>query len=173
MDEILFFDMDGVLAVYERSAYDPAKGVTPGKAIYEDESLRYFRTCRPDPVGIGMLKEAIGKGYRAYIVTSVRPDLPWARFDKVAWLARHVPEFDASTRLVIASGDKAQLIMAKRKIASLDRRMVLFDDYNRNLEDWRRAGGTAVKYLNGLNTPASYSGPKFDASSGTWIPGKE
>ena len=39
---------------------------------------------------------------------------------------------------------------------------VLIDDYNKNLEDWREHGGLAVKYLNGINSADSFSGPIID-----------
>lgn len=38
---------------------------------------------------------------------------------------------------------------------------ILIDDYNENLELWREYGGTAVKYLNGINNPYSWSGHRL------------
>ena len=157
-----FFDMDGVLAVYERRAY--AERTASGKLLYEDERMHYFRTCEPDRAAMDLFRRFHEKGVRTYALTTVRPDLPWIRFDKVWWLAKHAPWFDPSTRLIIASGDKAQVAMALLKAAALSPRHVLLDDFNPNLEDWKAAGGTAVKYLNGVNTPGTFDGPQYRPS---------
>lgn len=160
--DAVFFDMDGVLARYDRDAYDKNKGRGNGLAIYEDEPLRYFRHCEPDPYAIGLFRQAMLAGIPAYILTSVRPDISWARFDKVWWLRREMPWFDPDTRLIVASGDKAQVAMARMRRARLSDRTVLLDDFNRNLEDWARAGGRAVKYLNGVNSPGTWPGQELD-----------
>lgn len=156
-----FFDMDGVIAVYDRWAYSMPSPLDPSVRIYEDERLRYFRHCTPDPAAMALLRAACASEMPAYVLTTVRPDLPWVRFDKVAWLAAHAPWFDASTRLIVADSDKAQTVMAVHRIAGLHAGMVLFDDYNRNLSDWEAAGGTAVKWLNGLNTAGSWPGHRL------------
>lgn len=162
MPDAAFFDMDGVLARYDRDAYDPAKGRITGLPLYMDEHAHYFKHCIPDPLAISLFRSCMQAGIPSFILTSVRSDLPWARFDKVAWVAGQIPECDTSQQLIIADGDKAQAIMAARRMSSLGPGMLLVDDFNRNLWDWRRAGGTAVKYLNGVNTPGTYGGPEFD-----------
>lgn len=159
---MLFMDMDGVVARYDRWAYDPAKNPGYGKAAYEIESLHYFRTCAPDRHALKLLKRAIDAGVDTRLLTSIRSDLPWVRFDKVQWLAEHAPWFDPA-RLVIASGDKAQAVIAMRIASGLGPNTVLLDDFNRNLEDWDRAGGLAIKYLNGVNSPGSWYGRHYDA----------
>lgn len=156
-----FFDMDGVLAKYDRAAYSVE--TRPGVKLYMDEDMHYFRTCEPDPVGIGLLRSFLDAGHRCYILTSVRSEISWARNDKAWWLARHMPWFDSAARLIICSGDKAQMAAARAKLAGLGRGNLLFDDFNPNLEDWRRAGGTPVKYLNGINTPGTCLACQFDA----------
>ncbi len=161
--QALFFDMDGVIARYDRDAYDKNKGRGNGLAIYEDEELHYFRHCTPDWHAIGLFHRAVQAGIPSYLLTSVRSTLPWVRYDKTAWLRCHMPWFDPSTRLIIADGDKAQVIMARMRLAALNRRTVLMDNFNRNLEDWARAGGTAVKYLNGVNSPGTWGGMHYDA----------
>ncbi|MCM1295866.1 MAG: hypothetical protein NC311_10020 [Muribaculaceae bacterium] len=157
----VFFDMDGVLAKYDWGAY--LTETRPGVKLYMDESLHYFRSCEPDQTAINLLKAFLDDGRRAYILTSVRQDLPWVRYDKVWWLLKHVPWVDPSTRLIVTSGDKAQAAAARAKTAGLNRNMLLFDDFNPNLDDWRRAGGTPVKYLNGVNTPGTCLCCQFDA----------
>lgn len=155
-----FFDMDGVLAVYERGMYLPDHTGTPP---YMREELHVFRHCRPDPVAIGLLRSFLAAGVPVFGLTAIRSDLPWVYYDKIGWLREHVPELDPSERLVVASGDKAQAAMAASRSRTLDRTMLLLDDFNPNLWDWHRAGGTAVKYLNGLNTPGTSGLKEFDS----------
>ena len=43
----------------------------------------------------------------------------------------------------------------------LEKTDVLISDYKNDIYPWIEAGGTAVKYLNGINDPESYPGPKI------------
>lgn len=156
-----FFDMDGVLALYDWDAYTTVS--RPGIKLYEDEHEHYFRTCTPDPVGISILELFCRYGHRVYLLTAIRSDLPWIRYDKIYWLRKHIPWVDPSTRLIITSGDKVQAATARAKTAGLSKGMMLLDDFNPNLRDWELAGGTAVKYLNGVNTPGTGPAIQFDA----------
>lgn len=160
----VFFDMDGVLARYERHAYEKYDPDLP--PLYEQEDLHYYRTCEPDSAAIALLEYLTGLGIPCWALTSVKPSIPWARYDKIYWLMKHTRQFDAARRTIIADGDKAQVVKAREKICRLDRGMILLDDFNKNLWDWERAGGTAVKYLNGVNSTGSFDGPHIDARDG-------
>lgn len=160
----VFFDMDGVLARYERHAYEKYDPSLP--PLYEQEDMHYYRTCAPDHAAIALLEYLTGLGVPCWTLTSVKPSISWARYDKIYWLMKHTRKFDAAGRTIIADGDKAQVIKAREKICRLDRGMILLDDFNKNLWDWERAGGTAVKYLNGVNSPGSFDGPHIDARNG-------
>lgn len=155
-----FFDMDGVLTKYDWAAY--LVETRPGVKLYMDENMHYFRTCEPDPAAIGLLASFHDAGFPVFILTSVKSTIPWARYDKIYWIRKHIPWFDCASRFILCDGDKAQMAMARARMAGLSRDMLLFDDFNPNLDDWRRAGGTPVKYLNGVNTPGTSLSPQFD-----------
>lgn len=155
-----FIDMDGVLAQYERTAFDISKGPVPGLALFEHEDSHYFKTCKPDPVAVALLEDLLNDpNSEVYILTTVPPHTPWVIADKKEWLSQVVPMFDSTTKLIIASSDKVETIMVKEKLHGLNSSMVLIDDFNKNLNDWRDAGGTAIKYLNGINSENSWDGP--------------
>lgn len=160
MPSMVFFDMDGVLAVYDWDMYLPDdNGVPP----YMQEKRHSFRYCKPDPVAIGLLQRFMSMQVPSFILTAIRSDLPWVYHDKILWLERAIPEIDPSEQLIVASGDKAQAAMAAAKSRGLDRNMLLLDDFNQNLWDWHRAGGNAVKYLNGVNTRGTSGLAEFDS----------
>ena len=160
---IYFIDMDGVLARYERHAYDPSKGPAPNVALYEHEDSHYFATCEADNNAVSLLKSLLANpDAEVYVLTHVAPHIPWASDDKREWLLQIVPVLDTATQLIIADSDKAETIMVREKLKGLNRNMVLIDDYNKNLNDWRDAGGTAIKYLNGINSSNSWDGLIID-----------
>lgn len=159
MPDMAFIDMDGVLARYDWSMYLPDE---TGIAPYIQERLHVFRHCVPDPVAISILRAFMDAGVPSFILTSIRSDLPWIYHDKIDWLGRTIPWFDTE-KLIVTSGDKAQAAVAASRAGYLTRRMLLLDDFNQNLWDWNRAGGYAMKYLNGINTPGTSGLAEFDS----------
>jgi len=156
--ELYFIDMDGVLARYDYNAYDKNKGRKPGIAIYEDPDLHYFRNLKPDPIAINITKNLLKKpGAKTYILTTVAPHIPWAIDDKKKWLAEHLPEIKPED-IIFAENDKAEIVKIMKQIPKLTKRMFLIDDYKHNLEDWEIAGGTPIKYLNGINSIGDFKG---------------
>lgn len=162
-EKIFFVDMDGVIAKYDRHAYDRPNGPIPGTALFEHEPSHYFAHCDPDPTGIAMLRLLLAiKDAKTYILTSVAAHIPWAIEDKKAWLADHCPEIDTARQFVVTRSDKTEVARAMTLAKQLTELTVLIDDFNPNLLKWRRAGGKAVKYLNGVNSPTSWSGLTID-----------
>lgn len=157
-NKMAFLDMDGFLAIYERDAYKTECGITPGLCLYQDEKAHYFRTCKRDDAAYALAQD-IMRQFETYILTTIPPETPWSEVDKDLWLNDKVPEVDTATQLIIADSDKAETIMVLQQLETLTENMILIDDYNPNLHTWREAGGTAIKYLNGLNSKESWDGP--------------
>lgn len=141
-----YFDMDGVITVYERWAFR-------GGVFLELES-HYFRTCKPDYKvieAIRVLNQC--NNVNVYILTSVASDVEIRKEqvdDKILWLSDNCPFLDISKQFipVISGVSKAKYVSSTKD--------VLIDDYNTNLLEWKNAGGTAVKYLNGVNSYNSF-----------------
>ena len=154
----IYFDMDGVLVQYDRNAY------ASKEAPFYQKGAHYFRELPPDNTMLSVfhvLKHQ--RLHNLYIVTSIINDSKLCIEhcnDKLYWLNTHGVYPDTKKNLLFAASSKQNCVeeIQKRKLTKKD---VLIDDYNPNLLSWKTAGGTAIKYINGLNNPNSYHGPKI------------
>lgn len=197
----IFFDMDGVIAVYEKDAYIPESGKKP---LYLDLDKHYFRTCKKNEHAasiLQMLRSLNASDERMHEVKpfvntllkkSVSLDTP-ARTsvnvsnyifsasihvlsripqsckeaiviteDKKRWLDEHFTNKNMTRRekgicFNTSFKNKAETAehILSRPLRPAD---ILIDDYNPNLIEWERRGGTAIKYLNGQNDANSWEG---------------
>jgi len=75
--------------------------------------------------------------------------------EKKAWLLKHFPALNIDNFICVPMGtNKADFI------EHIDSSCYLIDDYNKNLEDWERAGGIGIKLVNDFNDKGSI-GPKW------------
>lgn len=135
----IYFDMDGTLAEWKEVA-----------AFSELLTKGYFRCLKPTEVAgyansLASRESIDTYSCSAYIAES------HALLEKNEWLNRCVPNIDSSHRIFIPYGvEKAKFVMdvLQRPLTKND---VLVDDHTPNLIAWSNAGGTAVKWLNGMN----------------------
>lgn len=167
-----YFDMDGVLIIYDPEAY---KGENPK---YRQLGIHYFRNLPVDEKMIEVCNILYKDSKRhwkyrhdkIYIVTSVQREgdlfLEHAQ-DKYFSVKSHLPWFKRKYFIVLpATGSKRDIVASiKRTHAGvtfagrdLEAHDVLLDDYNPNLNGWDEGGGMALKYLNGFNSPDSFKG---------------
>lgn len=154
----VFFDMDGVLAQYERTAYEKPD------FLWKKPDYHYFSTVKPDQKAIDLFNLCQKEpNTNAFILTSVLNNGPICLeqiMDKMAWIQKHIPNTDLKKQFIPSVSIKTRTIQAmlfqnKNNIYPSD---ILIDDYNPNLKAWQDAGGTAMKYLNGLNHADSWRG---------------
>lgn len=157
-----WFDMDGVIVKYEPSAY---KGNDPP---YLRKNAHYFASLTPDAKMIEVTKRLqteLAADDNIYILTSVSPlgELFAEQVkDKKNWLRTYAPHIDTDTSFFPSVSNKRDMAaLLTCSVDTLSKYDILIDDYNKNLELWREYGGTAVKYLNGINSPHSWSGHKL------------
>lgn len=153
------WDMDGVLAIYDRDAY------TGKNPRYLEEG--YFRTCKPDERAIRLIKYCMRMlPLDTFIATGVHPDYRNKMIlDKLWWIDHYIPEFDIGTRFIASSSMDKSALFEHIRMTGLNRHDVLIDDFNPRLFNWEMRGGTAIKYLNGVNSPESWHGVYIDAYS--------
>ncbi len=161
---MIYFDMDGVLARYDINGYtgdDPA---------FKKPGSHYFFNLEPDPTATEILKtlykEIPGNVMVLTSVFSEREIRNEQTFDKINWLLKVFPDFDFGAHFLSCSTEKRNLISNIRGKA-LTKRDILIDDWNANLYAWANNGGTAIKYLNGLNSQESWPGEWLDARTHT------
>lgn len=156
---MISFDMDGVLATYDWSGYTEKvdgvpKYLTPG----------YFYEREPNPVAIEFFKECLRLfPNEVYIITTV-PDGECRNrvvLDKLRWIDKYIKDFDIGTHAICCTSNKMSFIEWIRG-STITKNDVLIDDYNTNLYSWFTRGGTAIKWLNGLNTKQSWHGPSIN-----------
>lgn len=162
--------MDGVLALYERHAYPPES------QLYCTLGKHYYSSVKPDKkmirVFMALIKidtlrdfnENVSKidKIRMHILSSLtnRGDVYLEQMnDKKDWCRRYI---DASPtknyNMHFAGSNKRYIGEALSDNRKLSRKDILIDDYNKNLQEWENAGGTAVKYCNGINSPDTWKG---------------
>lgn len=149
----IYADMDGFLVKYNYSGYI---GENP---LYLQKGMHYFRDLEPDEKAITVLKLlSEQKEHEIKILTQVsNQGLIYMEhvIDKMEWLKKYAPFIDVETQFIPVVSDKQEILSMlldpNRPLFTLQH--VLIDDWNPNLNGWHNAGGTALKYCNGLNSP--------------------
>lgn len=150
----VFFDVDGVLAIFEPCSGEPWL-----------EEPHFFLTRKPNENAIRLYRKTRTL-YEAIPLSSF-PSVPvelekeeFAKYqkDKTQWLHTHT---GLAALLTCAPGNKTRAAVEYLN-HRLTKRDILIDDYNPNLQEWYRAGGTAIKFLNGINSRQSWGGPCID-----------
>ena len=158
----IFFDMDGVLVVYEEADYVPK---APGAPKPYLGIPHYFAHLKPDEKAIRMFQFCAESGLHLdpprypTVLSSAFGEEPYFTetvADKRAWIREHI---GANAKL-LALFAKTGTQDAMDKVATAELEFgrplcvtdILIDDLNANLRSWKSAGGTAVKYLNGINS---------------------
>ena len=137
-----FIDIDGTLAVYISKEY----------AWWEIDGI--FRYLQPQANVVNAIRQLIQQGKEVYIISAYHRHTPQVKIDKIFWLQKYLPEIKLDHQIYTFCGeDKTIYIPNGVKVTD-----ILLDDFNRNLENWRDAGGTSIKLLNGLNSKESWDG---------------
>ncbi len=136
----VFIDMDGTLARfhaennYLERMYEPS--FFSGLAPYENAVDTATKLAEGGEAEVFVISAVI-EGY---------PPGDCAE-QKHAWLDEHLPMIDRAHRIFPPMGaNKTEYVPEGVRADDL-----LVDDYNKNLEEWRTAGGTSVKFVNDIN----------------------
>lgn len=162
-----FWDLDGVIFQYERSAY---VGANPPYAM-----PGYFRNRALDKRAYSILElmrdndNIEGIHILSRGATRLNPKQRKGVInDKKINVANDIPWINPRDVIITERSkvDEAVRFLG-RPLCATD---ILIDDFNENLKTWAAAGGSAIKYLNGLNSMDSYLGPKIVGMSIIDIP---
>lgn len=159
-----FFDADGVLFLYERDAY---VGENP---IWLQKNRHYFKNLEPDRKMMEIMDRLHNlcryTGDEVYILTSLlyNGTIFNEHFhDKISSYHKWFPYIDID-HIIISTGSKRDAVeyITNNPISEDD---ILIDDYNKNLKEWDCAGGTSIKYCNGINDPKSFNGLRINENN--------
>ena len=147
--EKIYFDMDGVLADFDRGVRELCGMVTPDQSLRtpeEDDRLweavrkvdHFYDRLEPMPGARELFDAVYGKyGERCEILTGIPKEkrgIVTAREDKINWMRRVLSE-----RIQINICYRAEKIEKCTGPAT-----VLIDDLKKNIDEWRQAGGTGI-----------------------------
>ena len=169
MRKIVFVDMDGVVARYERWAYRGRilDDVREKEPIFTQKGSKFFRTCKPDLNAISMVKGLNSINSLSVMVLSgvSSGEVGEEQIeDKSYWLKKNM-YFLNETQQLFTSGSKVTKACSFLGIRELNKDLILIDDFNGNLLEWEKAGGVAIKYINGVNSESSWNGLKVRSDS--------
>lgn len=160
---VFWFDKDGVLAKYDYSIYLAETGSSPP---WLTKNAHVYRHLPANKNMLHAFRELYGRlqekppcewEYEMKVLTSVSDSVTLSEqvLDSWHWLHKKIPEFKQRDFYAVAV-PKQELPVTLRRYNSAENGLtkadILIDDYNKNLEAWEKAGGTAVKALNGINS---------------------
>ena len=135
MKKRIFVDMDGTLAKWNTVSLD---------TLYEQY---YYKNLEPNINLLSNIKKLIERGQDVFILSSFLNDSKYALDEKNQWLDLHLPEIKNDKRIFVKYGDNKSDYIPN----GINQNDYLIDDYTKNLLEWDIAGGTGIKYLNGIN----------------------
>lgn len=160
---MIYLDMDGFLAEYDYAIY------TKKNPAWNDVGSHVFRDVKRDEF-VYMIVDKLSEVMQndLYILTSVCGLNAEIRneqiIDKMNWTAKFYPQLNLCN-FIACESDKRNVI-SKIKGFRLTKSDILIDDYKKNLFAWTEAGGTAIKYLNGINSVGCWPGTIIERPKG-------
>lgn len=172
----IWFDMDGVLARFDKELYQNPDGSTISPPFYETfEGQQKFLEFQPDPLTISVFTKLMQS---PSIVLGIISNLPMnpdgmkeeqiqkaIRENKMTWLHKYLKSIYKTTKscpLLFPNENIPKAIVIENYLGrELTKSDILIDDYNKNLKFWEARGGTGIKYLNGNNSHNSFNGAKL------------
>lgn len=134
---ILFLDMDGVLADFDKGINGDIKNMfKPG----------FFLGLEPMEEGLNETIQELQKTATVKILSKACVSKSSKRFigqmmDKVNWIKKHIPCIDELDIIIQASNESKGSVVELYK----HHNCILVDDYSKNLAEWAFAGGKGVK----------------------------
>lgn len=137
----VYWDMDGTLAKWRAAATN--------EDLYKEN---YFLSLEPETELCSFANElAKSDDVDSYILTSFLEDSSYAKREKLAWVKKHIKGLSQSKILCVPYGVRKASFVEDIGHKELSAEDVLIDDHSPNLIAWEQAGGTAIKWCNGIN----------------------
>ena len=155
----IFVDMDGTLARF----HDEVQYL---ERMYEEN---FFKELQPFAEMVACVNElTLREDVEVFILSAaIEGEPPYCRRQKNEWIDRFLPSVDEQHRIYTTAGKpKADFIPY-----GVSKDDILIDDYNRNLREWVKSGGTSIKCVNNINNKGlgAYGGEKGNLWNGPII----
>lgn len=125
----IFIDMDGVLADFNAVFSEEKRQELFEKGFFANLEPMFIKEVLEQKFEFLRLK-----GYQINILSKAVAS-EFCRKEKLDWLERHAPKFD--NVYIVETYESKNLF--------LESGAILFDDYSKNLSEWKEGGGKAVK----------------------------
>lgn len=148
----IFVDMDGTIARFH------------DENLYLERMFEkgFFSGLKPFDNAVEAIKHIIDNHPNADVyVLSATITTPYCLAEKNAWLDKYLPNIDKEHRIFVENLSTAKSLCVPGSYMYKDdngkyhnkifKNDILIDDYNKNLEEWERDGGTAIKAKNNIN----------------------
>ena len=132
-----FFDMDGVLFKFDNT-------LTSLEPLYEEG---YFRELPTHRLAVQCMQHMLDQDPEHVYVLTHYIDSPFAYNEKKEVLQELFPALDIHNIILVPYG-KNKVDYVPIAVKEND---YLIDDYNLNLEQWKDAGGSPIKFVNDIN----------------------
>lgn len=164
----LFLDLDNVLNVFRNDLHPRFQMVREVMV-----NPHYFRTLVPNTAMQAYVDSLGADQEHTYVLSHIEwKNAEYAMVnlhEKAAHLQYFYPSFSPDHILWVPMPLTKAEAVTKTFGRPLSKSDILVDDYNQNLFYWKKAGGTAVKYINYQNSPDSFNGP----SIGYWMSSRQ
>lgn len=148
----IFVDMDGTLARFH------------DENLYLERMFEkgFFAGLKPFDNAVEAIKHIIDNHPNVDVyVLSAAITTPYCLAEKNAWLDKYLPNIDKEHRIFVENLPTAKSLCVPGSYMYKDdngkyhnkifKNDILIDDYNKNLEEWEKDGGTAIKAKNNIN----------------------
>lgn len=136
----LFIDMDGTLARFHAE-------VNYLEQMYEQGFFMKLKPFEAAVDGINSFCRTHPQTEVFILSSCVDGEPPYCRVEKDLWIDKYLPCIDKAHRLFPNIGTDKYICVP----GGVCRTDFLYDDYNKNLEQWQTAGGVSVKCKNDFN----------------------
>ena len=132
----IYIDMDGTIARFH------------DENLYLERMFEkgFFRDLKPFENAVSAIKELVKDNTSEIFILSATVN-SCSLEEKQEWLDRYLPEIDKEHRIFTSLNVPKSEAIGHR----LTDKDILIDDYNKNLLEWQKAGGTSVKAKNNIN----------------------
>lgn len=127
----VYFDMDGVLADFEKEALD--RKIPFNELKVQIDAYRHLPIMEGAREAVLRFIEA---GYEVFVLTKIPKKNPYAATEKIFWIEDHIPEFED------------RIIIAPDKGALGQKGHILIDDHPEwaNAHNFATGGGQVIKF---------------------------